>query len=87
MSSYLTFYYTIWVKETLLVTNVNYIRTKKFVRRFLCLMIKIILHFYQAFFDSLSREMVISCLKHQGVLLVLLLIMKVLVETDEETEW
>ena len=34
MSSYLTFYHTIWVRDRLLVANVNYIRTKKFARRF-----------------------------------------------------
>ena len=33
------------MRDCLLVANVNYIRTKKFARRFLCLMIKILLHF------------------------------------------
>ena len=69
--------YTIWVRDRLLVANVNYIRTKKCARRFLCLMIKI---------ESLGREMVLSRLKHLGVLLVLLQIMKVLVETNEKKQ-
>ena len=60
------------------------IRTKKkFARRFLCLMIKILLHFNAAFYESLGREMVLSRLKHLDVLLVLLQIMKVLVEIDK----
>ena len=78
MSSYLTFYHTIWVRDRLVVANVNYIRTKKFARRFLCLMIKR---------ENLGWEMVLSRLNHPDVLFVLLQIMKVLVETDEETEW
>ena len=78
MSSYLTFYNTIWVQDRLVVANVNFIRTKKFARRFLCLMIKR---------ENLGREMVLSRLNHPRVLLVLLQIIKVLVETDEETKW
>ena len=35
----LTFYHTIWVRDRLRVAKVNYIRTKKFARRFLCLKI------------------------------------------------
>ena len=87
MSFYLTFYHTIWVRDCLLVAHVNYIRTKKFARRFLCHMIKILLHFLFSFLKSLGREIVLSRLKHLDVLLVLLQIMKVLVETDAETEW
>ena len=34
-----------------------------------------------------TREIVLSRLKHPDILLVLKQIMKVLVETDEETEW
>ena len=86
MSSYLTFYHTIWIRDRLLVANVRYVRTKKLARRFLCLMIKILLHFNSAFYESLGREIVLSRLKHPDVQLVLLQIMKVLVETDEETE-
>ena len=78
MSSYFTFHHTIWVRDRLVVANVNYIRTKKFARRFLCFMIKI---------ENLGLEMVLSRLNHLDVLLVLLQTMKVLVETDEETEW
>ena len=85
MSSYLTLNHTIWVRDRLLVANVNFIRTKKFARQFLCLMIKILLQ--SAFYESLGQEIVLSGLKHLDILLVLLQIMKVLVETDEETEW
>ena len=87
MSSYLIFYHTIWVRERLLVANVNYIRTKKFARRFLCLMITSYYIFISAFNESLSREIVLSRLNHLDVLLVLMQIIKVLLETDEETEW
>ena len=38
-------------------------------------------------FMSFGRGIVLSRLKHPDVLLVLLQIMKVLVETDEETKW
>ena len=34
-----------------------------------------------------TQEIVLSRLKHPDVLLVLMQIMKVFVETDEETEW
>ena len=49
---------------------------------------QILLHFNSAFYESLGREreFVLSRLKHPDVLLVLMQIMKVLVETDEETE-
>ena len=87
MSSYLTFYHTIWVRDCLRVANVNYIRTKKFARRFLCLMIKSYYIFNSSFYESLGQEIVLSRLKHPDILLVLMQIMKVLVETDEETEW
>ena len=40
----------------------------------------------QLFCESLGREIVLSRLKHPDILLVLLQIMKVLVETNEETE-
>ena len=40
-----------------------------------------------AFYESLGWEIVLSRLKHADVLLILLQIMKVLVETDEETEF
>ena len=43
--------------------------------------------FKLAFYESLGQEIVLSGLKHRDILLVLLQIMKVLVETDEETEW
>ena len=86
MSSYLTFYHTIWVRDHLLVANVNYIRTKKFARRFQCIMIKSYYIFNSAFYESLGREIVLSRLKQLDVQLVLMQIM-VLVETDEETEW
>ena len=89
MSSYLTFYHTIWVRDHLLVANVNYIRTKKFARRFLCLMIKSYYILIQLFMKVCvwTQEIVLSRLKHPDVLLVLMQLMKVLVETDEETEW
>ena len=63
MSSYLTFYHTIVVRDRLVVANVNYIRTKKFARQFLYLMIKR---------ENLGREMALSLLNHLDVLLVLL---------------
>ena len=87
MSSYLTFYHTIWVRDRLLVANANYIRTKKFARRFLCLMVQSYYTFKSAFYESFGREIVLSRLKHPDVLLALLQIMKVLVEFDGETEW
>ena len=87
MSSYLTFYHTIWVRDRVLVANVNYIRTKKFARRFLYLMIKPYYIFNSVFYESLGREIVLSRLKHLDVLLVLMQTMKVLVESEEETEW
>ena len=43
--------------------------------------------FNSAFYESLGREILLSRLKHLDVLLVLMQIMKVLVETDGETEW
>ena len=88
MSSYVTFYHLIWVRDRLLVANVNYIKTKKFARRFLCLIIKYLFNkkyiFNSAFYESLGREILLSSLEHPDVLLVLLQIMKVLIETDEE---
>ena len=48
---------------------------------------QILLHFNSAFYESLGQEIVLSRLKHPEVLLVLMQIMKVLVETDEKTEW
>ena len=45
-----------------------------------------IIFFTQLFYESLGREIVLSRLKHPDILLVLLQIMKVLVETGEETE-
>ena len=86
MSSYLTFYHTIWVRGRLLVANVNYIRIKKFARRFLCLMIKSYHFFNSAFYESLGRKILLSHLKHPDVHLVLMQIMKVLVETDEDRD-
>ena len=50
-------------------------------------MIKSYYIFNLAFSGSLGRAIVLSCLKHQDVLLVLMQIMKVLEETDEEAEW
>ena len=46
-----------------------------------------LLHFSSAFYESLGWEIVLSRLNHPHVLLVLMHIMKVLVETDDETEW
>ena len=71
------------------MANVNYIRTKKFARRFLCLMIKSYYILIQLFMRVCvgTQEIVLSHLKHPNVLLVLMQIMKVLVETDGETEW
>ena len=43
--------------------------------------------FTQLFYESLGQEIVLSRLKHPDILLVLLQIMKVLVETGEQTEW
>ena len=87
MSSYLTLNHTTWVRDRLLVASVNFIRTKKFARQFQCLMTKSYYIFKLAFYESLGQEIVLSGLKHRDILLVLLQIMKVLVETDEETEW
>ena len=50
-------------------------------------MIKSYYIFNSALYESLGREIVLSRLKHLEVLLVLMQIMKVLVETNEETEW
>ena len=44
----------IWVRDRL-VANMNYIRTKKLARRFLCLMIKCYYIFNSAFYESLGR--------------------------------
>ena len=48
---------------------------------------QILLHFNSTFYESLVWEIVLSRLNHPNFLLVLMHKMKVLVETDEETEW
>ena len=50
-------------------------------------MIKSYYIFNAAFYEIFVRESLLSRLKHLDVLLVLMQTVKVLVETDEETEW